>query len=199
MRHLFLLILLVLLFSCNRTKREFFQSMGAENRFLDSFSLYNLKSFGMSSKPISKNGKLYYEFNCTSNLVYVRGYFRKENRKLFFLPKNSEKEFLFLDASLGNSSAQLREWEETTKDNDLYELRWLGFAYNYIIKDSTFKIQINEDGIFTLPESLVFEVSKNFDILKIEHVNCKNDTLIMNFYPKQEVYFSHINKAAVCL
>lgn len=194
----FLLILIVNLYSCNENKRDFFQSLKTKHHFLDTFSLSNLKDFGISNKIVQKQNKGYYEFNNFNNAIYIGGFFRKEGRKLFFLPRDSEVELLFLDSHWITSS-QVSSQKITTKSNSIYDIKWLGLIYDSNLKDSLFNIQIYGDGLFSHPENLLFKVNRAFDVSMIQHVDCRNDTLIMNFFPEQGVYFNHINESAVCL
>lgn len=195
MRYLYF-ILIIILFSCTETDRNFFQNLKMKNHFLDTFSLSNLKKFGLSSKPTLKNGKYYYDFNKSDNSIYAEGSFRKDDGKLFFLPNESNNELLFLDTSqLTMSSGQ----KVTTRNKSFYEIKLLGVSYNSDLRDSTFKIEMNDGGTFSHPETLLFEINKKLDVLSIEHINCKHDTLMINFFPRQEVYYKYINKSAVCL
>ncbi|MEO9023278.1 MAG: hypothetical protein ABI237_18535 [Ginsengibacter sp.] len=191
--------MIIVISSCNRSKRIFFQSINSENYFLDTFSLMNLKGFGISKMPTGKNKEEYYDFNSSTNSIYMQGYFNKVGNKIFFLPENTEKKLLFFDKSFWDPSIKKVSQKIITKSQSMYEITPLGIVYNHIVKDSSFKIEMRMSNILNRDESLIFDVNKNFDVLSILFINCKNDTLMMEFLPKQEVYFKHVNKSAVCL
>ena len=157
-----------------------------------------MKKFGISNSSILKNGRAYYDFNSLSNSIYTNGFFSKDKGKIFFLPEKSEQELLFLDTSLWNFPAQILPQKLTTKSQTVYEITRLGLVYNNNFKDSILSVEMSMSNILNRTEVLVFEVSKTLDIFTIEHINCKNDTLVMNFFPKQGVYFKHINKSGRC-
>lgn len=191
-------MLFIFLFSCHEAKRDFFQNLKAENIFLDTFSLSNLKGVGLSAKPTVRQGKNYYAFNVPENSVYANGSFCRVKDKLFFLPNEADTEMLFLDLRW-NTSSSIAPQSLTTKNRSFYSVEWLGLSYNAVLRDSVYNVKINSSNIFSRPEDLLFEVSKNFELITIEQINCKHDTLTINFSPKEEVYFKHINKSAVCL
>jgi hypothetical protein len=197
MKYLFFVIT-ILFFSCKEKERSFFTNLEANNPFVDTFTLKDLKGFGLSSRPTFINGMSYYLFNKNNNSIFIEGFFRKDHDKLFFLPPASDQEFLFLDLDW-NSSNKIVEAPVTTKNSDLFKVEWLGLSYNRDLRDSTFIIKIEGEGALTHSESLIFEVSKDFQIQGIEHVNCKSDTLAITFYPDKKVYYSHFNSATVCL
>ncbi|MEI6811093.1 MAG: hypothetical protein WCK60_03550 [Candidatus Nomurabacteria bacterium] len=199
MRYLYI-ILAICFFSCtDGTKRDFFQSVKVENHFLDTFSLSDLKSFGISNKSTLKNGRAYYDFNSLSNAIYTNGFFSKDKGKIFFLPEKSEQELLLLDTSLWNAPAQILPQKLSTKSQTVYEITRLELVYNENFKDSVLSVEMRMSNILNRTETLIFNITKGLDILAIEHVDCKNDTLIMKFFPKQEVYFKYINKSGRCL
>lgn len=198
MRYLYVLMI-ILLFSCNENKRDFFQSLQSTNYFLDTFSMCNLKGFGMSDKSVVKDGRAYYQFNNLNNSIYTQGFFFRDKQELFFLAENSDSAILFFNASIWNKPVQKTSQKISTKTQTVYETQFLGLVYNNDLKDSTSRIVLRMSNILNRTEALVFEVTKKLDVLTIEHINCKNDTLEMKFFPKQEVYYKHFNKSAVCL
>lgn len=199
MRYIFFILLIIFFLSCYKSKRDFFQNVNSENHFLDTFSLSNLKGFGISDKATIKKNKDYYEFNQSENSIYMQGYFNRTENKIFFLPENSENDLLFFDKSFWNTSLQRKSKMIRTKSQTTYEISIPEIIYNSEIKDSTINIKMSMSNILNRSETLVFEINKKLDVLKIEHINCKQDTLIMKFFPKQEVYYKHINRSAVCL
>jgi hypothetical protein len=198
MRYLYVLMM-IFLFSCNENKRDFFQSLQSENHFLDTFSMCNLKGFGMSDKSVVKDGRAYYQFNNLQNSIYTEGFMFRDKQELYFLPENSDRTILFFDASIWNKAVPKKPQKMSTKSQTVYETQFLGLIYNNYLKDSTSRIELRMSNILNRTEALIFEVTQKLDVLTIEHINCKNDTLVMKFFPKQEVYYKHINKSAVCL
>jgi hypothetical protein len=199
MRYLYL-ILAMWFVSCNDGyKRDFFKSVKDENYFLDTFSLSDLKKFGISNKSILKNGKAYYDFNSLSNSIYTNGFFSMNKGKVFFLPEKSEGELLLVDMSLWNTPSQILPQRLSTQNQTIYEIKRLGLDFNNNLKDSVLNVEMRMSNILNRTETLIFAITKEVDILSIEHIDCKNDTLIMKFFPKQEVYFKHIDKSARCL
>jgi len=198
MRLFCFLIMVMFLFSCTESRRDFFQNLKTDNIFLDTFSSSNLKGLGLSNKSTSKEGKRYYEFNSFNNIIYITGSFRKEDSRILFLPEGSDIEFLFLDLNW-NTSSSIQPQSVTTKNRDFYSVTWLGLSYNSVFSDSVYNIKIDGDGMFNHPESLIFQVKKDFELVSIEHINCKHDTLLINFLPKKEVNFKYLNTNTKCL
>jgi len=190
--------MVMFLFSCTESRRDFFQNLKTDNIFLDTFSSSNLKGLGLSNKSTSKEGKRYYEFNSFNNIIYITGSFRKEDSRILFLPEGSDIEFLFLDLNW-NTSSSIQPQSVTTKNRDFYSVTWLGLSYNSVFSDSVYNIKIDGDGMFNHPESLIFQVKKDFELVSIEHINCKHDTLLINFLPKKEVNFKYLNTNTKCL
>lgn len=199
MKYFIFPIVFICLLSCNEAKRDFFQNLKAKNIFLDTFSLSNLKGVGLSAEPtIKQEGKSYYDFNIPKNSIYTNGLFCKVKDKLFFLPNGADREFLFLDLRW-NTLSTIAPQSLTTESQSFYSTEWLGLSYNAALRDSVYNVKINSNNIFNRSEDLLFEISKKLELISIEQINCKHDTLTINFFPKQEVYFKHINKNAVCL
>jgi hypothetical protein len=198
MRFFCLFIATSCLFSCSETKRDFFQNLKADNTFLDTFSLSNLKGFGLTNNLISKRGKDYYSFNCADNGIYVSGSFRKDEGTIHFLPEDSDTELLFLDSSW-KSTSFVDLQSVTTKSKDFYSVTWLGLSFSHTFNDSIYNVKIDCDGVFNHPESLIFQVKRDFELVSIRHVNCKQDTLLIRFLPKEEIYFTHYNPRSKCL
>ncbi len=180
-------------------KRDFFKSIKDENFFLDTFSLSRLKKFGISNKSVLRNGNTYYDFNVLSNSIYTNGSFSRNKRKVFFLPEKSETELLLVDMALWNNPSQMLPQRVSTLSQTVYEITRSELVYNDNLRDSVLNVEMRMSNILNQTETLVFAITKGVDILSIEHINCKNDTLIMKFLPKQEVYFKNINKSSRCL
>lgn len=194
-------LLIIFLVSCNKEKRIFFQSLKSSNHFLDTFSLSNLNGFGLGDKVVFKNGKNYFDFNSSNNSIYTVGYFSNDSGKISFLPEQSEQDLLFTDDTSfwNNTVISTKPTVVKSKSQTVYEVDRLGLIYNFSLNDSTLLIRMRVSNVLNRTETLIFELSKKLDMLTIKHVNCKNDTLIMNFFPKQEVYYKHFNKDSKCL
>ncbi len=189
MKYFIFPMLFIFLFSCNEVKRDFFQNLKAENIFLDTFSLSNLKGVVLSSKPTIRQGKNYYAFNVSENSIHANGSFCRVKDKLFFLPNEADTEILFLDLRW-NTSSSIAPQSLTTKNQSFYSLEWLGLSYNAVLRDSVYTVKINSSNIFSRPEDLLFEVSKKFELISIEQINCKHDTLTINFFQKKKCILS---------
>jgi len=200
MKYCCYILLIIFFVSCSKTKRDFFQSVKKSNHFLDTFSLSNLNGFGLDEKAIFKNGKNYFDFNSTNNSIYSMGYFSNDSGKIFFLPEQAEEDLLFADTSFWNSTTvPTRSYIVVSKSKTVYEVDRLGLFYNLSLNDSVLLIRMRVSNVLNRTETLIFELSKKLDMLAIKYVNCKNDTLIMNFSPKQEVYFKHLDESSKCL
>jgi hypothetical protein len=191
-------LLIVLLATCNVKKRDFFQNFKPNSIVLDTFSLSNLKGFGLAQSSEVKFGKKYYSFNAVKNDIYCNGLFRHSSDKIYFLPEGCETEFLFLDLSWKKSSS-IKSRSQITKNQSIYSVEWLGQNYNPSLRDSVFNIKIRSSSIFNRSEDLIFEITKDLKIISIEQINCKNDTLRISLSPNERVYFKHFNSATVCL
>jgi len=200
MRYFIIMLVFVITgVSCKKKERDFFKSIQSKNVFLDTFSLLNLKGFGLSIAPFIKANEYCFEFNNSKNSIYITGAFYEKDESLFFFPENSNSSMVFLDKGMWDFSNQISSQEVTTKDNSVYEVSRLGLKFNQEIKDSTIDVGIRVSGMSIGTQFLIFEISKELDVLKLLHINCKNDTLVINFFPQREVYYRHLNESTRCL
>ena len=191
-----LIVCFIFLECVHSERRDFFKSLKSENVFLDTFSLFNLKEFGISEHSKEINGKKYFQINSDKSAIILDGFFRKEKNAILFLPSGSDSEILFIDPS-PVASAGLTEARIKTK-TILYVIRGNEPQFDYDLKDTVRKVEIYVESQAVQPEVITFSITKDLDIASLERVNCKQDTLIMKFIPKQQVYFKTIN-TALCL
>lgn len=201
MKRYFYIFIIFVLCSCIGKKRTFFQSLKSQNYFLDTFSLSNLKGFGLGDKAIFRKGKVFFEFNGSNNSIYTVGYFSNDSGKISFLPEQSDQDLFFMDDSSlwNNEVVSTKPLVVKSKSQTVYEVDRLGLIYNVLLNDSTLLIRMRVSNILNKTETLIFEVSKKLDVVGISQINCKNDTLLINFFPKGKVYFKNINKESTCL
>jgi hypothetical protein len=199
MRQLYLLIFSFVFFACGRQDRQFFQSLKVKHAFLDTFSQFDLKGFGISNKSIEQRGKSYYNFNAGKNSVFIGGFFRRESNIIYFLPRDAEKELIFFDIIKPNLSSDDSGRKVITQTRGYFEIVEKGSIYNALLNDTTYLVEINGNGLVSESESLIFEINEKFDIVNIKHVNCRNDTLTMVFQPDEKVFYANRNDSVKCL
>ncbi|HEY8898343.1 MAG TPA: hypothetical protein VIM79_26125 [Niastella sp.] len=196
---LVILSLMIFYLSCSTNERRFFISLKDSNPFLDSFSSLNLKGFGLSLKGKMLNNHSVFEFNKNDNSIGTSGDFYESNGRLFFLPTNSDKELILYDKNMWYNLNDFFAEAIVTKDRTSYETSLIGVSFNKEVRDSTLSVAINRSSILNKTESVIFEVTKGLDVSKVVYVNCKNDTLVMVFLPKEEVYYKCKNNSTGCL
>jgi hypothetical protein len=133
------------------------------------------------------------------NSILINGYLFREAKKIFFLPENSNENILLFDADIYGNHSNIFSQKIISKNKTIYETQGLGVNYDYGLRDSVLVSKISLDDIMNKNEMLIIEINKELDILEIKHVNCKNDTLLMNFFPTKKVFYKNINKSAFCL
>ncbi len=191
----FTLILILAAVGCKNAERNFFQSMHETNLFLDTFSLANLKGVGFVNHPVTIQGREYYEFNHNNNALLFSGFFRREDNKIFMLPSHADSEIIFIDLS---ALSKAPEAVIQTKTN-IYIVRHHGLITSHTHEDSAFQVEITTELKFSQPETLVFKVDKNLDLISLERINCKRDTLEIIFKPDQRIFLKSINQHSLCL
>ena len=186
--------------SCKKNKnRDFCVHIESVNTFIDTFKDANLRGLGIQDKALKLMGKNYYKFNVAENVFFLKGYISKTSNSLFFIPlgdKSNEYEFFNKEIVKVNfdSISQLKE------------VNYQGLTISYIktmfsteINDTIATIKFKDLSNQSYAEEILMDVGFKNDIVNLKSINCKNDTLVINFYPAKNVYYKNINKDVKCL
>ena len=186
---------------CKRERRNFFLNIEERNIFMDTFSLANIKGFGIGNESIEKNGETYYEFNINKNEIPLKGYISKRGKDLFF--KNfavSNEEYLFYSPSFKNVYKD-NDIIKRNKDKSPTEIKFGGYKIDSLSNDSLLSISYKVKHAFdsSEPGEVIFFYNNENELIKFYFIDCKNDTLQINLTPTRNIFYKHEKSNVLCL
>ncbi|CAN5404326.1 hypothetical protein BH11BAC3_BH11BAC3_07790 [soil metagenome] len=194
------IVLCITFLSCKNNKQEPPLGIISKNYFLDTFSLLNLKGFGIGNEPIKLNDNIYYEFNQTKNSFPIKGFIRKDKGTVFFrdlLKKNSE--YIFYSSEF-KAKYQQESIIKRASDSSPMEIKFVNNIFNNQLNDTLTLISYTYRSSYNSiqPDEIIIFYTKSGKVLKFDFVNCRNDTLEMNFV-NRNVFYKNRNADLQCL